>query len=390
MAKKTREEKNLEIARQKLVQAQAELEQAQLAGVHRNRPKLKKDPRVNVGPFSWSFFLLVFLGMLVINGSQIMVYIAMAQSGMSWVAMSPSLVGFACLMSLIVCCVIVGVRNVSFNRPVRYLGDAARQLAGGDFSVRVAPMRADGKKDYMEVLIDDFNTMAEELSGIEEMKNDFIGNVSHEIRTPVSVIQNYATFLLDDDLPADKRKEYAAGVIEATKRLSSLVSNILMLNKLETQEIIATSEAYNLSEQLCQCVFEVEEQLKTQGLEFEADLQDDTPVRYDPNMLEIVWKNLLANAIKFTELGDKVVLAQKNEGGSTTVTVTDTGCGMDEETQKRLFEKFYQGDTSHSQEGNGLGMPLVKRIVDLCDGRITVDSQPGGGTAITVRLKMAD
>ena len=390
MAKKTREEKNLEIAQQRMEQAQAELELAERRGAQRNRPQLKKDPRVNVEPISWSFFLFVFLGVLIINSCQIMVYGAMAQSGLSWVTMAPSLVGFACLMSLIVCCIIVGVRNVSFNRPVRYLGDAARQIAAGDFSVRVAPMRKDGKKDYMEILIDDFNTMTEELSGIDAMKDNFIGNVSHEIKTPVAVIQNYASALQDINLTEDKRQEYTTTIVDASKRLSYLITNILMLNKLESQKIVASASHFDLSEQLCQCVFEFEDQWETKKIEFSADLEDTAPVEFDKDMLEIVWKNLLSNAIKFSDVEGKVSLTQRNSDGATLVSVTDTGCGMDEDTVRHIFEKFYQGDTSHAEEGNGLGLALVKRIVDLCGGDITVDSAPGAGTTISVRLKTAD
>lgn len=384
---KTREEKNLEKARRQLAQAQAKLARAQ-PGQKQKRPKLEKDPRVNVGPFSWGFFLCVFLGMLVINGSQIMVYIAMSQSGLSWVAMAPSLAGFAVLMSLVVCCVIVGVRSVAFNRPARYLGDAAQKLAAGDFSVRVAPMRTDGKKDYMEVLIDDFNTMAAELGSLDSMKDDLIGNVSHEIKTPVSVIQNYASALLHDDLAEEKRGEYTLTIVNASKKLSYLVTNILMLNKLENQGIVASTKTYNLSEQLAECAIGFEEQWETRSLEFSAALEDSSRVKGDPNLLEIVWRNLLGNAIKFSENGGTVTLTQKNEGGQTIVSVTDTGCGMDEETQKHIFDKFYQGDTSHSQEGNGLGLALVKRVVGLSGGETDVRSRPGEGTTMTVKLPL--
>lgn len=383
---KTREERNLEKAQQKLAAAQARMEPAQASGAQ-NRPRLQKDPRVTVGAFSWSFFLFVFIGLLAINSCQIMVYIAMSTSGMSWVEMAPSLIGYACLMSLIVCCVIVGIRNVSFNRPVRYLGDAARQLAAGDFSVRVAPMRKDGKKDYMEVLIDDFNAMAEELGGIEEMKNDFIGNVSHEIKTPVAVIQNYASALRDGNLSEESCKEYTGTIVDASKKLSHLITNILMLNKLESQKIVATTKTYTLSNQLCECALAFEEELEAKAIDFSAELEEAAQVNLDPDMLKIVWNNLMENAIKFSGHHGKITLLQRCENGYTLVTVADTGHGMNSETRKHIFEKFYQGDSSHSQEGNGLGLALVKRIVDLCGGSITAESCPGEGTSICVRLQ---
>ncbi|MFV0414387.1 MAG: ATP-binding protein [Oscillospiraceae bacterium] len=380
-----REGKALEKAEKQFAAAQAKLRPLQTEK-QKKRPKLQKDARVNVKSFSWGFFLFVFVGLLIINSCQIMVYIAMVESGSSWVEMAPSLVGYACLTSLVVCCVIVGVRNVSFNRPVRYLGSAARQLASGNFSVRVAPMRKDGKKDYMEVLIDDFNTMAKELGGIDEMKDDFIGNVSHEIKTPVAVIQNYALALRSPALPEELREDYTLSIIEASKKLSALVTNILLLNKLENQEIIAAAAPYSLAGQLRECAIAFEEQWEAKNIEFTAELEDSAMVAFDPHVLEMVWNSLLSNAVKFSEKNGSIRLSQTTEGGYTFVAITDTGCGMAEETRKHIFEKFYQGDASHSKEGNGLGLALVKRIVDLCGGSLTAESRLGRGTRICVGL----
>jgi signal transduction histidine kinase len=277
--------------------------------------------------------------------------------------------------------------NITWYRPMRLLGNAARKIAQGDFSVRLAPRRKDGRKDFVELMFEDFNTIAKELAGIETLKTDFIANVSHEIKTPLTVIQNYASALQNDNLPADLRREYIQTILEATQRLSALTSNILKLNKLENQEIVPETGIYDVSEQLRRCALAFEEQWERKNIAFDADL-DELLVPYDETILEIVWNNLLSNAVKFTPLGGAIVLAAKAEDGLAVVTVKDTGPGMDRETQKRIFDKFYQGDASHAQEGNGLGLALVKRAVELLGGTVTVESEPGQGSIFTVRLKI--
>jgi signal transduction histidine kinase len=277
--------------------------------------------------------------------------------------------------------------NKTWNRPMRLLSDAARKIAQGDFSVRLAPRRKDGKKDFIEVMFDDFNTMTRELAGIETLKTDFIANVSHEMKTPLTIIQNYTEALQNKDVPIEQREEYIQTILEATKKLSSLTSNILKLNKLENQEIIPQTGAYDLSEQLRRCALSFAELWECKNIAFEADL-DELIVPYDETILEIVWNNLLSNAVKFTPPGGTIVLTAKAEDGTATITVKDSGPGMDGETQKHIFDKFYQGDASRAQEGNGLGLALVKRAVELLGGTVSVDSEPGQGAVFTVRLKI--
>jgi signal transduction histidine kinase len=270
---------------------------------------------------------------------------------------------------------------------MRLLSDATRKIAQGDFSVRLAPRRKDGKKDFVGIMFEDFNIIAKELAGIETLKIDFIANVSHEMKTPLTVIQNYTEALQNEDIPIEQRKEYTQTILEAVKKLSALTSNILKLNKLENQEIIPESAAFDLSEQLRRCVLAFEELLERKNIAFDADL-DELIVPYDETMLEIVWNNLLSNAVKFTPPGGAITLTAKAEDGQALVAIKDSGPGMDRETQKHIFDKFYQGDVSHAQEGNGLGLALVKRALTLLDGTVTVDSEPGQGSVFTVRLKV--
>jgi signal transduction histidine kinase len=270
---------------------------------------------------------------------------------------------------------------------MRHLSEAAKKIAQGDFSIRIAPIRKDGKKDFVELMFDDFNTMAGELESIEMLKNGFIADVSHEIKTPLAVIQNYATALQNDTLGPKERNEYIKTIITSAQKLSSLVSNILTLNKLEHQEIPASALPFDVSEQIRRCALAFEDLWDRKNITFDADLEELT-ICSDEGMLEIIWNNLIANAIKFTAPGGFISLTLKRLAGFAVGRISDSGCGMDEETQKHIFDKFYQGDSSHSQEGNGLGLALVKKALGITGAKITVTSKAGEGTTFTVRLKI--
>lgn len=274
----------------------------------------------------------------------------------------------------------------TYDMPMQKLAEATRQVAEGDFSVYVPPLHTLENKDYLDVMIDDFNKMVAELGSIETLKTDFFSNVSHEIKTPLSGIQNNAMLLSRRNIPEEERLEYAGAIIQSVKRLSDLISNMLRLNKLEKQAIVPKAEPYDLCEQLCGCVMQFDALMENKGIEFEAELEDHAVITADENLLEMVWNNLFSNAMKFTSKGGKVILRQHRSADGIVVSVSDTGCGMDEEMQKKIFEKFYQGDTSHSTEGNGLGLALVSRILQLLDGDVIVESESGKGTVFTVKL----
>lgn len=348
-----------------------------------------KDKRINTSFISLKGFLGVLFILATVNGCFVMIYFAMLENGSaSPDILVPSIMGYLGLMTLIVCAIIGINRHYSFGRPMRRLGEAARRVAQGDFSVRVAPLRRDGKKDHVEVMFEDFNKMTEELSTLETLKNDFIVNVSHEIRTPLSVIQSYAMALQHNAQSPERNAEYAKTIIAAAQRLSDLVTNILKLNKLENQEILPASSPYDLSEQLRCCALAFEDLWEQKGIVFTAEVLDGVIVEYDESMLELVWNNLLSNAVKFTETGGTIALRMNTEEGLAVISVTDTGCGMDEETGKHIFEKFYQGDTSRSQEGNGLGLALVWKVIRIVGGGITVNSKKGYGSTFTVCLPL--
>ncbi len=274
----------------------------------------------------------------------------------------------------------------TYEEPMHRLAKATAKVAQGDFSVYVPPLHTADKLDYLDVMILDFNTMVEELGSIETLKTDFFSNVSHEMKTPLAVIQNYAQLLQKENLTEEERLEYTDSILQSTRKLSSLITNILKLNKLEKQTIRPAPEQYDLCQQLCDCALQFEDAWEKKDLEFIAELEDRIIIQADPGLLELVWTNLLSNAVKFTPPGGTVTLTQTSDEKEVTVSVSDTGCGMDEKTLRHIYDKFYQGDTSHSTEGNGLGLALVQRILQLSNGTIAVKSRVGQGSAFTVRL----
>lgn len=277
----------------------------------------------------------------------------------------------------------------TYEEPLHKLAEATEQVANGDFSVYVPTIHTSDRLDYLDVMILDFNKMVEELGSVETLKTDFVSNVSHEMKTPIAIIKNYAELLQTGKGTEEDRLEYARNIEEAAGRLSSLISNILRLNKLEHQQIDPEIESYDLCGQLEACILNYEEMWDEKDLDLEVDLEEKTVVDADKSLMELVWNNLLSNAIKFTEPGGRVAVRQTFSDGYAVVEVTDTGCGMSRESIRHIFDKFYQGDTSHSQEGNGLGLALVRRILVLMNGEISVVSEAGSGSTFTVRIPAA-
>lgn len=276
----------------------------------------------------------------------------------------------------------------TYEIPMQKLAKAAGKVAHGDFSVFVPTINTPDKYDYLDVMIMDFNTMVEELGSMETLKTDFFSNVSHEFKTPLAVIYTNAQLLEKEESLDEKQKEYIRNILKSTKRLSDLIMNMLKLNKLEKQTIKTKPERFDLCRQLCECAIQFENMWENKEINFEADIEERVLILADSGLLELVWTNLLSNAIKFTPAGGTVVLKEFSDNESVTVIVQDNGCGMDEITKDHIFDKFYQGDTSRSTEGNGLGLALVKRILQLAEGDISVESIIGKGSTFTVKLPL--
>jgi len=278
-------------------------------------------------------------------------------------------------------------RKLTTEKVTNHITSAARKIVKGELDVRLEPINSFSADDNYNVIIDCFNTMAEELKGVETLRTDFIANVSHEMKTPIAVMQNYGTLLATPDLPEEKRIEYAKAVTDASRRLSAMMTNILKLNRLENQQIYPEVETYDLGEQLCETLLMFENVWESRGIDIETDIAEGVFVSADAELLSLVWNNLFSNAFKFTGDGGKVSLSLSVEGKYAVVKVADTGCGMSPEIGAHIFEKFYQGDTSRATEGNGLGLALVKRVVDIMQGEIGVESEVGVGSAFTIKIR---
>ncbi|MBQ9781700.1 MAG: HAMP domain-containing histidine kinase [Clostridia bacterium] len=277
-------------------------------------------------------------------------------------------------------------RKIMIDRPTKKILDATDKIAQGDFSTRLEIKHEPNKYNEYDLIMENLNKMALELQKNEVLKTDFISNVSHEIKTPLFVIQNYATLIQDEKLDSETRKSYAKTLISASKRITDLITNILKLNKLENQEIQEKHETFNLTDALLESVVEFEPLIEKKNLLLDCDF-DDVTIYSSKSLLEIVWNNLISNAIKFTNEGGNIQILLKKKGKNVEISVKDNGVGINSETGEKIFEKFYQGDTSHSTQGNGLGLALVKKVIDILGGEISVQSELNKGSTFTILLK---
>lgn len=267
-------------------------------------------------------------------------------------------------------------------KPLEELIEATREVSKGDFSIKVKEVK---KNNIFSELIRSFNTMTKELSGIEMFRKDFINNFSHEFRTPIVSIRGFARQLKNISLTDEKSQEYIEIIIRESERLTNMSTNILFLTKLENQEIITDKKVFSLDEQIRNCILLLQMEWERKDINLNIEL-DYIEYCSDEEMLSHVWLNLLGNAIKFSRDKGEITIKCRDEIGHIMVKISDNGIGMKGETVHQIFEKFYQGDSSRTTEGNGLGLSLVKRIVDLCGGKIDIESYLGNGTDITVRL----
>ena len=299
-------------------------------------------------------------------------------------AAAPVAFGNVLLLTAIFAAIDTIRRKITVERPVRQIKNALRRITGGDFAVR---LDSAGSQSSFAEIMESINRMTEELSGVETLRTDFIANVSHEMKTPLAVMKNYGTLLQAPGLSEEKRLEYAKVITESSRKLADLMTNILKLNRLENQQIFPQTKEYDLGEQLCECLLQYENVWEKENIEIDTDIAENVTIQADDELLSLVWNNLLSNAFKFTEPGGKVTLRLLADDAYAVVSVTDTGCGMSPDVGAHIFEKFYQGDTSHSTQGNGLGLALVKRIIDIMNGEISVKSVLGAGSTFTVKLR---
>ncbi len=266
--------------------------------------------------------------------------------------------------------------------PMVKLSAASKEVAKGNYSIRVWDS---SKMEEVQTTFRNFNAMIKQLDSISTLSNDFVANVSHEFKTPLTAVEGYAMLLQDPTLREEERQEYLEQILTNVHRLTDLVGNILLLSRIENKGLADAYTQFRLDEQIRQAVVLLQSQWTRKELTFDAEL-DEVTLRASEGLLSHVWENLISNAIKFSNQGSTVELRLLEQTECVVFTVRDEGCGMRPEIRERIFEKFYQGDTSHKGLGHGLGLPLVKRIVELSDGIIEVESQEGKGTLFRVIL----
>ena len=271
-----------------------------------------------------------------------------------------------------------------FFKPTQKLSKAFTEVKKGNFDVKILD-----KTKFAEIntMYNNFNIMLDELKNTETLRNDFVVNVSHEFKTPLTAIEGYATLLQDENLSQDKKQLYTERIIQNTNRLSSLTGNVLLLSKLEHQETIQDKKHFSLDEQIRQTILSLESSWTSKNIEFDLDLPE---VNFygSESLSHQIWTNLINNAIKYSKENGLIKISiQKREKSILTI-IEDNGIGMDENTKNHMFDKFFQADRSHKSEGNGLGLSLVKKIVSLFNGKIIVKSKLNEGTTFFVLLPL--
>lgn len=348
---------------------------------------MKKQPKEKDSRFPLSTFWIILAVLLGTSGISVGMIVGMERAGWLPIIQTHVIVLYWICAAALLTLLLRARMKVVYDAPMQAISDATKKVAQGDFTVRVEPLHEEDKEDYLDLMICDLNAMIAELGSIETLKTDFISNVSHEIKTPISVIQNYAQLLKADTLTEQERKDYSETIYGASVRLNTLITNILRLNRLENQKISPATVSYDLSAQLTECLLGFETVWEEKQIEIDPDIADDIVIDSDRELLSIVWNNLLSNAFKFTEPGGTVGIQLTREDGFAIISIHDTGCGISPEAVNHIFDKFYQGDTSRTTQGNGLGLALVRRILDMTGGEIRVDSRPGEGTTFTVKLR---
>ena len=356
----------------------------------REKREKTKDGK-NIKLMRWVFtrmFALIFIALVVmIFLFVLIIHIAVVDDPLTRGVVEPHtwLIVAAAVLSLLIISQFVALLWINrITRPAEEISKAVEKVARGEFDVKID---CSGFKHEMLELGNNLNKMIEELNSIELMRSDFVSNVSHEFRAPLSTIQGYVTLLSSPQTTEEKKSEYFGLLRDSTRQLSSLVDNVLKLSRLESQNILPQKSLFSLDEQLRRGVLMFEREWSEKELELELELPE---CQYLGNaeMLSQVWTNLIGNAVKFSPQGGRIgVKLDDSRPEYISVSIWDTGEGMSPEVQKHIFEKFYQADTSRKSEGNGLGLALVKSICQLTDSEISVESRQGQGSCFTVRLK---
>ena len=336
--------------------------------------------------FKYTFigFLLFFLTISFNCIIAIIVYENFKESGPG---IATTVIIFFMILSALTCSIIdILRRKIMIDKPVREIRIATKKMSKGDFNISLKTNNNINSYTMYDKIKEDLNVLALELSKNEVLKTDFIANISHELKTPLSLINNYSK-ALEKDLDEETKKKYINIILTASNKLNNLVNNVLKLNKLENQDILLEYKKFNLSESITNQILNFESVFEDKQIKLECNIEEDLYLYSNEGYLEIIWNNLISNACKFTDEFGNIKIELKRINNYYVFTISDDGCGMSNETGKHIINKFYQGDTSHHKEGNGLGLALVKKVIDILGGEISVSSQLGVGTTFKVVLK---
>lgn len=289
--------------------------------------------------------------------------------------------GFAILNIVIISAVLVRINLKNIFRPIEQINEATKKVALGEYDIELESKR----EDEIGELTNNFNKMTHGLKSTENLQKEFINNVSHEIKTPVSSIEGFAKFLKDKNLTQEEREEYANIIIEEAKRLENLTGKILKLSKLNNQEIITNKQEIEVAEQIRKAISLLEPKWSKKDIKINVSLEEKIFLG-DEDLIFQVWVNIIDNAIKFSNEGGSIDIKVYEKDGNINVEIKDRGIGMKEEELEKVYDRFYQIDRSHSKEGSGLGLAIVKRIVELSEGKIEIKSKENKGTIVIVKL----
>lgn len=294
-------------------------------------------------------------------------------------------VGLIILNTLVIGAVTIKISAGKMLKPITKLNEATKKVAQGNFNIQLETQR----NDEIGELTTNFNKMVKDLGSIELLQKEFIDNVSHEIKTPISSIEGFAELLEAEDLTKEERIEYSNIIKEEANRLLNLSTNMLKLSKLQNQSKIIAKDEINIAEQIRKAITLLEPKWSEKEIIFNVSLEE----RYfigDEDLIFQIWVNLIGNAIKFSKQNGKIEITLKQKADFLEITIKDNGKGMNKEEISRIFTRFYQIDKSHSTEGNGLGLAIVKRIIDLSEGLIEVQSQENNGTTMIIQLPLQE
>lgn len=291
-----------------------------------------------------------------------------------------------CLLATIIGIHILLVKAKMFIEPIEKVNNAVNSVATGDFSACIDAETGKNAIDEFVMLEQNFNKMTKELRGMDFMRKDFISNVSHEIKTPIAAIAGFTEILEGDGLSEEEKTEYLGLIKEEAMRLTRLCESMLNMSRLDNQEIVARKESVNISEQIRKSIIFLSDKWGNKNQEFDLFLENIV-VESDPDLLYQVWVNLLDNAIKYAPENSVISIGGKEEGSLVSISIMDKGAGIEPQKIEHIFDQFYQCEESHKKQGNGLGLSIVKRIMELLDGEILCESTVGVGTTFTVKLK---